>query len=328
MIFSMIYRMLNNAVKRTNWWKNQFLYTEQFVSNEGYRNDLRRNYDVVNVGSNPARFAFDYSEFNSCGLDGECVPGKRRFIGENWSTGTQGLDYDLEILKFYHSYLRKGAVVILPIVPFTSVSGYLEKNGFAPAYLAKYAMILDWLQVRHSKDLEIGRNFIRRPLNFEKKAWRYIFRDVRADRKMEIAENPLDEEAMEKDAERWMSIWAREFDIEDFNRPLTPELMQGRERSLERMSRLVEFLAERGYRVVLVSTPMSKALTSKFNRQIKETYIYSFVNKICNKYTVEYKDYTEVPELADHSLYQNGLFMNSKGRKVFTRRILGDLGLL
>ena len=51
---------LNWLLKKTNWWKNQFVFTHQFISNQGYRKNLTRNIEIVNVGSNPARFAFDY----------------------------------------------------------------------------------------------------------------------------------------------------------------------------------------------------------------------------------------------------------------------------
>ena len=44
----------NKLIKKTNWWKNQYIFTEQFVSNSGYRDNIIRNYDIVNLGSNPA----------------------------------------------------------------------------------------------------------------------------------------------------------------------------------------------------------------------------------------------------------------------------------
>jgi hypothetical protein len=82
-LFGYLFIILNKAVKRTNWYKNIFIFTTQFVSNAGYRDDLQRNYDIINLGSNPARFAFFYESV----------------LGQNWSTGTQGLVEDLKILK-------------------------------------------------------------------------------------------------------------------------------------------------------------------------------------------------------------------------------------
>ena len=31
---------LNWLLKKTNWWKNQFVFTHQFISNQGYRKNL------------------------------------------------------------------------------------------------------------------------------------------------------------------------------------------------------------------------------------------------------------------------------------------------
>ena len=49
---------LNKAYLKTNHWKNQFSFTKNFISNNGYRDNLGRNLDVVNLGSNPALNGF------------------------------------------------------------------------------------------------------------------------------------------------------------------------------------------------------------------------------------------------------------------------------
>ena len=45
----------NKLLKKTGWWKNQFLATAQF---DLHGREVK--YDVVNLGSNPSRFAFFY----------------------------------------------------------------------------------------------------------------------------------------------------------------------------------------------------------------------------------------------------------------------------
>ena len=98
-----LFSVFKLAIEKTNWWKNQFVFTHQFISNQGYRKNLTRNIEIVNVGSNPARFAFDYDKL---------------ILGANWSTGNQGLDMDYQLLRFYHSFMKEGATVLIPIVPF------------------------------------------------------------------------------------------------------------------------------------------------------------------------------------------------------------------
>lgn len=304
-----VFLAANKAVKKTNWWNNKFVFTPQFVSNAGYRKNLIRNYDIANVGSNPARFAFFY----------EAV------LGQNWSSGTQGLDMDLEILRFNHSYLKKGAPVILPIVAFSSVSGYLTKTS--RPYLAKFVSILDGLQIYYNIKLREGRKYLKYPLLYDWKAIRYIFFDTEADRRLDIYEQPMQLIEMEQDAQVWMKIWKDEFNIGDVYAPLPDHLKEGREKSVKMMVDMVNFLKERGYKPVIVSPPMSASLMKHFTKEVRDTYIYSFVNEVKKEVDVPYMDYMD-SDYQNNKYYFNALFMNLRGRKLFTQRVLSDLGLV
>lgn len=307
-----LFIVLNRLVKHTNWWNNNFVYTSQFYNGWSYRQTPVRNLQIANVGSNPARFAFHYDDV----------------LGENWSTGTQGLDMDLQILRHQHSMLRKGAYVLLPIVAFSSVSGYLDKNPKSKRYLAKYTKALDYLQIKQLPYFEGVYRYLKYPLLYNWKILLYIIRDVPSDTRLKIVENPMQKNEMLKDAKKWMKCWTDEFNIKDLHAPLYPELQDGRKRSVEMMCEMVSFLLERGYRPILISTPMSQALTEHFTQDIKETFIYSFVRSVQEQYDIPYLDYTNDKEMENHDLYFNALFMNLKGRKLFTKRVLTDLGLI
>lgn len=302
---------LNNQIKSTNWWKNQFIYTNQFISNDGYRNNHQRNFKVVNVGSNPARFAFFYEDI----------------LGENWSTGTHLLDADLDILKCYHSYLCEGATVIIPIVAFSSVSGLLNKRGKSVDYYAKFVKILDGLQKKDKQWHITANDYINNPFHYNRNAWRYIFNDVKNDSRLDISCNPLQLTEMIEDAKFWMNVWKEEFNIKSFTAPLTEELIEGREIAKEILCETIGFLKDRGYRPVIVSPPMSSALMQHFTTKVKYNYIDSFIKEIQSIHEVEYFDYTGNQEFQKHEYYFNALFMNLKGRKVFTKQLLKDLSL-
>lgn len=303
--------LLNKMLKLTNWWKNNFVFTKQFVSNEGYREDLHRNYDIVNVGSNPARFAFHYDDVR----------------GENWSTGTQGLDMDLEILRYFHSYIKDGGYVLLPIVAFSSVSGYLEKDRPSHQYLAKFVTILDKIQCKyHPKLRNIGR-YMQFPLYYNRKALWYLINDQEPDKRLEMTDQSMSMMDIEKDAAHWMKIWKEEFNIKDLNSTLPDHLIEGRNKSIIMMRNIIGFLKDRGYKPVIISPPMSDALNSYFTEEIKNTYIYSFVEAL-KDLNVSYLDYTSDEEFVKNEYYFNALFMNLKGRKLFTHRVLMDLGVI
>ena len=89
---------------------------------------------------------------------------------------------------------------------------------------------------------------------------------------------------------------------------------------------LLDFCIERGYKPVMVSLPLSRELCDLFNPKIKEIYVDSFVREF-KEYNVPYFDYIYDNKFSDSSLFFNALFMNLRGRKLFTHDVLQRLGL-
>jgi hypothetical protein len=309
-----VFVLLNAALKQTNWYKNVFVYTRQMCSNAGYRDYLIRNLEIVNVGSNPARFAFHYDDV----------------LGENWSTGNQGKEMDFEILKFRHSFIKKGGVVLLPIVPFSSVAGYLKK--YRPEYLgikyyAKFAQTLDYGQAKNILECREAFEWIKYPLYYEKKALKYILHDVQPDTRLSIADMPLMYPQLVEGARHMMEDWLKEFNLKTIHDELTPELRDGYECSVRMMQEIIDFLVERELKPVIILPPMSAPLQAFFTEDVKQRFIYDFIESI-NRPKVLFLDYSNEKEFQDSQLYFSPLFMNLRGRKLFTRKVLKDLGLI
>lgn len=308
-----IFFVLNELLKHTIWYKNVFIYTDQMCTNMGYRNYLIRNLDIVNVGSNPARFAFHYENI----------------LGENWSTGNQGLDMDFEILKFRHSFLKKGGYVLIPILPFSSVSGYLiDKPEYCGIkYYAKFARTLDPLQASLIPSVRSAFKWIRFPLFCEPKALRYLILDEQADNRLSLPEMRLMKPQLIEDARKMMESWLVEFKMKSIEEPLGNELIEGRNLSIKKMQEIIDFLHERELNPVLVLPPMSKPLQIYFTQDVKQKLIYDFI-KLINRPSVRFLDYSNEEKWQNPSLYFNSLYMNLPGRKQFTNQVLTDLGLL
>lgn len=95
---------LNGLIRRSYWYNNiLFPDCKKFWSHNTF------NLDVVNLGSNSGKYAFEYSE--------------EHVKAANWAMGPQTLLADFEILKNYCSYLKNDAVVIIPLCPFTCLGG-------------------------------------------------------------------------------------------------------------------------------------------------------------------------------------------------------------
>ena len=299
-------------LKQTNWWKNKFMYTSQFVSNDGYRDNIIRNYVIANVGSNPARFCFFYDDV----------------LGQNWSSGTQSLKMDYEILRFNHSYLSENAIVLIPLVPFSLISEYLDGNEQFRNYdlYVKYSKVIDPSQI---DKLPFGKDiwgFLHSPIRYNRKAWKYLINDEEPDRRLEITDQHMMLADLEHDADMFMAGWKAEFDIKDLSTSLPEHLSEAREKSVAILAEMIDFLLEREYRPVIVLPPMTSVLYKRFPASFWQTYIYDGLKKL-NRPNVPVLDYLLDEKWQNTDLYFNSLFMNLRGRKAFTKQVLKDVGI-
>ncbi len=302
----------NKLITRTNWWKNQYLFTKQFVSNGGYRDNIIRNYDIVNLGSNPALYSFFYEDV----------------IGQSWATGSQGQDMDFEILKYFHSYIKDGGTVLIPIMPFTAIAPYIKtrKEYWGIAYYSKFAKILDGAQV---KNLPYGNQlhkYLRWPLFFNPRAIRYLICDVDPNRTYNIAEQPMMHMELMQDANKWINGWKKEFRLRDLKDVFKPEWNEYYQEALSLAKDMVDYCLERNLKPVFICVPMTKYLSSLFPDDVRNYLVRDFVAK-ANVHNIPFLDYTLCEDFQDPNLYFNSFFLNMKGRKLFTKRMLKDLGM-
>ena len=57
-----------------------------------------------------------------------------------------------------------------------------------------------------------------------------------------------------------------------------------------------------------------------------KSYVYDFI-KMVDRENIPFLDYSKDALFMDNSLYMNSLFMNLRGRKLFTKRVLKDLNI-
>lgn len=302
----------NRLLRSSNWYKNYFIHTKQFQqANE------KKILDVVNVGSNPAVFDFFYDDVN----------------GVNWATGSQGPKMDFDILNRYSSQIKDGGVVLIPIVPFSSCSPYLAH--YKPSFkgissIARYivAMGLSQKEIKKLKgNYKKAYSWLKYPLFFEPKAVRYLYRDVKEDTRNLITDQPMSFYDLNQDADHWINGWKSEFDISDLEAPLDKKMEMCHEECALQFVSIIDFCKEHNLRPILLHPPISRILNEKFSDKTKEIYIYSFVRRIQKKIDVEFRDYISDKDFLSPSLYFNSFFLNLRGRKLFTQRVLKDLGL-
>ena len=283
---------------------------ETYPDNTWYRKHDERNFDLVNLGSSGGKWAFDYS--------GEDIKAM------NWAQQPQTLLEDYNLLRNFHSILHPGGVVIITIMPFTSLNKstnlmdamkYLKIGAHEPIqphlYKEAYRYAEYPILFKKSAIKALIKYFLRRESSMNRNA------------KAMFADNPMNQEQLEADALRWVNGWKCQFGIQSFEEPLTEQNKVGREFRVNLMRRLIDFCTERDYRPVYVIPPVTKHLAKYYTKSFEEIYIYSFLKEVNRD--IPLLDYSEEKEFCMDAYYFNSFFLNQHGRKLFTHRVISDL---
>ena len=285
---------------------------ETYPDNVWYRKHDERNFDVVNLGSSGGKWAFDYADLNIKAM--------------NWAQQPQTLLEDYNLLRHFHSILKQGGYVLITIMPFTGLN---KKTGLMDAMkYVKFDIQGEPIQPYMFKEAQRYANY---PILFKKQAIKvlikyFLGRDKKIGERPEtqLDLNPMSKEELEMDAKRWIDGWKRQFGISDFDSPLTKENEEGRAYRIKLMQTLVDFCTERGYKPVYVIPPVTEHLAKYYTPKFEETYIYGYLKEVNRD--VLTLDYSKDKEFRfNDDLFFNSFFLNKKGRKLFTRRVLKDL---
>lgn len=300
---------LNRQVKKTNWYKNTLLDPSNYPNNEWYRTHEERNYDVVNVGSSSALYAFDYSQ----------SPVK----AFNWALQPQSMEYSYNLLKNFHSILRPKGIILIPLGPFSGLSVF---DKWAQTANDKYFGILYPELIDNYEEVSKRRNYplFTSPLVAIKR----LLKDVSAKPATLQERRALHQtDQFAADAKRWIQLWKKEFNILDLDSELSPENKEGMEHRIALLHEMIEFCLERDLKPVIVNPPVHPELNKYFSSDFKQHYIFQFVEQ-ANTSNVPFFDYMDSADFTDDSLFTNSFFLSKKGAMLFTAKVLGKLNLI
>lgn len=313
--FRRVFNFLNEPVRSSSWYSSIFLNQNllQYPQAHCYK-DWPRNFKAMALGSSMAYWGID---FESCG-----------FHGVNFSNAPQNFLNDYRMLKGYSSLLKRNATVICVICPFSSVD-VKETPAKLLRYLKVYAnsqWLLDQDYIEKAKRLEkypllMGMPAVRAGIShFLGRDRTYVH-----DNAGELLYNPMSKEALREDAKQWIDGWKIQFHITGLEYPLTDENEFGRGYRIVQLRKIIDFCAERDFRIVLMYLPVTQYLSEYFSPEVREIYMDSFIRDLNRD--VEVRNYFNDETFKDESLYFNSFFLNKRGRRLFTQRVLEDLGL-
>jgi hypothetical protein len=267
------------------------------------------------LGSSSAKYAFNYT-----GL----------IRGINFALAPQTLRYDFSILKNYHSYIKSGGIVLIPLCPFTGCVGEESPN---PQDDIKYYTLLH-PAVIHNYDPEEAKKIRANAQNLIYIAMKqlglklfirtFLASLIRLHRYM-LAKNPLKGDALVRDAEMRIESWMKQFGIDDLcSTHISAENQKAIMYNIKLLSNIVDFCLQRDFKPVIVLPPVTKALHSRIPFIFRESYIYSLLNNDVLK-KIPFLNYFDNEQFSDNDLYFNSFLLNARGGKLFTRQIVMDI---
>ena len=184
---------LNCLYKRTNAYRNQFVDIDKFKKVSGIED---HSLDIVVLGSNAPKFAFDFSEIKEC-------------VGMNWAIGPETFEYDFIVLKKFACKLKHDAIVVWPVCP---------GNFFLDKYKSKFAFVKYYGFLHRGEFPDYNKwHYITEymfPLVFHPKRVKRLLKDTKSDNRLDFDFNPMDIKEIEKDASWWIHCcWNPEFNI-------------------------------------------------------------------------------------------------------------------
>ncbi len=305
-LFALLLLFGNTFVLRSRWYKSLFHDIRKF---QAIPNDLQ----VVNLGSNSGIYAFDYS-----GLE---------MRGMNWAVGPQSLEFDKLILEQNNGCLTSGGIVIIPICPFSSLLGRYEKKEFYDKYhLILSAGEIPYYSVKTKWKMLF---FLNVPIFYAAiHPKSFILSFIKPSRNSALSINTLADKELQNDAKVRMNNWKKEFGIKEPGAPLTVKQKETIAKNQEYLMDMIETCHKKDLYPLIVILPLTRYLGAYFTPDVKKCYIDNFVTPVVEKTKVPFLDYMGIGELEDERLYFNSLFLNVRGRKIFTKRILFDIDII
>ena len=287
--------------KQTNFYTNQFIDVTKFT-----KINIPDSLEIVNLGSNQPKFAFDYSETG--------------IMGMNWAIGPQSFEYDFRVIKQHQHFLKEKAFVIIPICPLSFFFHKYMDNSLNHKY---YGFLDSTTITDYSSQTKLL--YIDCPILTAKRNLIRLIKDVPSDRRMNIKTNPMNEEDLMHDAEKWLNGWLKQFSLTSLNDiSLSEHNKNSIDKNVNILSEMIDFCLDRNYQPVIMMLPVTETLSDLFPQSFIDKYILDNIAK-ANMKKIPVLNYIKDERFVSPELYFNSFFFNEKGRKLFTKIVVEDL---
>lgn len=253
--------------------------------------------EVVNLGSSHGEFGFDYAEIDAV-------------KGYNLGLRGQSHYFDLQVLRKCSDNLAADCVVIIPVSCFSLLQGTGREQRIL------YYRVLGYGSIPGHDPIEYVK-FKLLPILSASFDAKYLIND---------------KESIDAD------IFSRQGPDEEFYRlnalfyyGLFDELKKAgadNEGNVKTLGEIIDHCRENGFQPVLVTTPFTDFYNDWYSKEDLSKF-HAAIDGLREKYDVPYLDYSHDKRFSKTlELFADSDHLNPVGRRMFTRILLGDLGII
>ena len=271
------------------------------------------NYDIVAFGSTYCRYGIDFPpEVN----------------GFNFGFGGQFFYYTDKMLReIVPQCLNSGGTVLIIVADlvFAKVGKGLYGPERYPLFLSKGSLGDEFSIYKFAK--------MRFPLLFHPvlilSLLKYILKVVLKKDASEfetLTQNPLTKEQVSYEARKRCNSWCKQFGLKDtFSADLSDKLKETFVETTKILQGMIDFCLDNGYKPILIVTPVSDIMNNQLGEDFLNSVLFDNIIK-SNTRNVPFLNYIHDKDFSDYLLYyKNADFLNVRGRRQFTKKLLKDI---
>jgi aldo/keto reductase family protein len=266
--------------------------------------NLKGQYDVVNIGSGPS-----YYDFNWSGID--------EVKGYSFAVSPEDFRYDRRILHNYAKFIKPNGIVIIVVCPLSFAENQYLLSDY---YSFKYVGVLPRSEISLSK--------------FKYKAYKNSIGKFIIDNYYRVCAIPQLLKSLfyrKKDKqlspeERLVVGWLRDNPYLSNLKDLPDcDLTKGFEEKKIELNKIINECINLNLRPVILIPPVSNKLYTFFSKKFLNVFVYDNISDLPEEVMV--LDFLHNKKYGGDHLYSNGLFLKHEFASDFTRDVLASLGL-
>lgn len=289
---------INEFIKGTSWYRSIFNDARRIL-------DAPYNLDIINFGSNPAKFDINYSEAT--------------IRGYNFAVGPQCMKYDYKLLQHYSNHLSpngKRILLLLLFCPFSFCKDdyHLESDGEI-AYNDRYYSILPNNEISNFNQDRYNKLFVS-PLDLGMRLYKNLILFYLKNLKKCYSFSQIN---LEKSAEEYLSSWKKEFFLDNFEvSKISKQVKSSLTFNNILLNKEIDYCKKNNINLFIIVPPISKYISGKIPNEFCD---FCFWNILKEK-SVTIIDYSKSELFTQDYMFRDALCLNKAGSIKFSNHLI------